>query len=113
MINKISCTTTQKTNNKSDSKQITFGIMGGHAKETITYITDMADYSQKIHELKKQRLFYKIFPFFNFKPSIEKVGNLTRMVGEEEIGWADKHAAGLTLKEQYLRLLAKTNKKKN
>lgn len=112
MINTINILTPQvnlKNAQINHSNKIAFGMIKGDGHS----ITGMARYAEGIHELRKQRPFFKFFPFFNPKPITEERGYTTWLKGEYKMAFCDIEEITKSLKKKYNRLWDKVHKDLN
>lgn len=100
-INSLSFTQSNKNKNK---------IPFGNSEVTIS---KAADYAKKIYELRKQKLFFKIFPFFNKKPGTTFMPTFlfTMLTKEENLNSANGKKLEQELENKYNRLFNKRNRK--
>jgi len=90
--------------NRAKSDKITFGFY-----ERMTYSSDLAHFTEELYKLRKQRRFFKIFPFLNPEPKITTIKETKhierkKLSGEEEIEALDKEKLVKTLRKQCDRL---------
>ena len=105
MVN-ISSAASNTSKAKNNSNKIAFGIKYGGGSSSLSAI-----YSKQIHELKKELLFYKIFPFLNPEPKVIKRGNAEELVGEYTMRFCDSKELTKNLEAKMHKLYLKVNKR--
>ena len=105
MVN-ISSAANKTSRAENNSNKIAFGVRYGGGSSSLS-----ASYSKRIHELKKELLFYKIFPFLNPEPKVIQRGNCEELVGEYTMRFCDKKELAKSLEAKMHKLYLKVNKR--
>lgn len=75
--------------------------------EIMGVTTPLVDFTHGIYKLKKQKIFYKIFPFLNPKPITESYYGTTKLLGENSLSPEQFKAISIKTRLKYEKMLHK------